>query len=76
MGLSMYVTIDRKPDIGVEIHNNACGRSVIIMRLRIVESEENEEEQQDDKYNLPHGTKVMKELLMKWANMYRIVCSE
>ena len=45
-------------------------------RLRIVKSAKNEEEQQDDRDNLPHGTKVLKELVMSWANTDRIVCAD
>ena len=47
-----------------------------MMRLRIVKSAKNEEEQQDDRDNLPHGTKFLKELVMPWANMDRIVCAD
>ena len=72
----MYVTMYRKPDNGAEIQNYARGRSVIMMRLRIVKSENNEEYQQDDRYNLPHGTKVPKELVMPWANEDRIISAD
>ena len=54
------MAIDRKPDNVAEIHNSTCGCSVIMMRLSIVNSAKNEEEQQDDRDNLPHGTKVLK----------------
>ena len=53
----MYVAMNRKSENGAEIYNDACGRSGIMMSLRIVRSAKNEEEQQDDKDNLPHGTK-------------------
>ena len=76
LGLSMYVAIDRKPDNGAEIHNSAYGRSGIMMLIRIVKSAKNEEEYQDDRDNPPHGTKVLKELVMPWANMDRIVCAD
>ena len=56
----MYVTMYRKPENGAEIQNSACGWSGIMMRLSIVKSENNEENQQDDEYNLPHGTKLLK----------------
>ena len=75
-GFPMYVTIDRNPENGAEIQNSACGRSEIIMRLRIVKYENNEEEQQDDRNNLPHGTKVLKELVMPWDNTDSIVCAD
>ena len=38
-----------------------------MMRLGILKSVNNEEEQQDDRYNIPHGAKVLKELVMPWA---------
>ena len=47
-----------------------------MMQLRIVKSLKNEEDQQDDRDNLPHGTKVLKELVMPWANTDRIVCAD
>ena len=72
----MYVSIDRKPDNGAEIQNATCVRSGIMIRIRIVKSARNEEEQQDYRYNLPHGTKVLKELAMPWADMYRVVCAD
>ena len=46
------------------------------MRIRIVKSTKNEEDQQDDRYNLPHGTKVLKKIVMIWANTDRIVCAD
>ena len=60
LGLPMYVAMYRKTENGAEIQNYACGRSVIMMRLSIVKSAKNEEEQQDDRGNLPHGKKVLK----------------
>ena len=76
LGLQMYVTMDRKTENGEEIQNAACGRSVIMMRLRIVESERNEEEQEDHEENTPHGTKVLKDLVIPWANIDRIICAD
>ena len=72
----MYVSVDRNPDNVAEIQNATCERSVIMMRLRIVKSAKNEEEHKDDKNNPPHGTKVLKELVMSWANTDRIVCAD
>ena len=72
----MYVTMDRNPENGADIHNYACGRSGIMMRLGIVKSEKNEAYQEDDRDNLPHGKKVLKELVMPWANTDRIVCAD
>ena len=40
-----------------------------MMWLRIVKSAKNEEEQKDDRENVPHGAKALKELVMPWDNM-------
>ena len=56
----IYVAMDMKLEKGAEIHNSACGRSGIMMRLRIFKSSRNEAEQEDYEDNLPHGTKVLK----------------
>ena len=58
LGLTIYVAIYRKPENGSKIHNDACGRLGIMMWLSIVKSARNEEEQEDDEDNLPHGKKV------------------
>ena len=60
----MYVAMDRKPDNGAEIHNGAYGRLGIMMRLRMVKYANNEEGQQHEEDNLPHVTKVLKELVI------------
>ena len=72
----MYVEMNRKLENGSEIQNTACGRSGIMIRLSIVKSAKNEEEQQYDEDNLPHGTKVLKEIVMPWDNAYRIICTD
>ena len=64
LGFPMYVAMDRKPYNGAEINNAAYRWSGILMPLRIVKYEKNEEEQQDDEENLPYGTKGMKELVI------------
>ena len=45
----MYVAMGKNPENGADIQNYACGRSRIMMRLRIVKSVKNEEEQQEDR---------------------------
>ena len=47
-----------------------------MMRLRIVKSAKNEKEQQYDEENIPHGTKVLKELVIPWYKTDRIFCTE
>ena len=76
LGLLIYVAMDRKPDNGADIHNDAGRRPGIMMQLVIFKSASNEEDQEDDEDNLPHGTKVLKELVMPWANTDSIVCAD
>ena len=57
MVLPLFVGINRNPENGVEIHNKECGRSGVMMWLRIVKSAKNEEEQKYKRDNLPHGIK-------------------
>ena len=46
------------------------------MCLEVVNVARNDEEQEDDEDNIPHGTKVLKELGMPWDNTDRIVFSD
>ena len=46
-----------------------------MMRLMIVKSVNNEEEKQYNIDNILHGTKVLKKLVMPWANTDWIVCA-
>ena len=43
LGFPIYVAIDRKPDNGAEVQNYVCGRSGIMMRVRILKFTKNEE---------------------------------
>ena len=72
----MYVEMDRKPENEAEIQNAACRRSGIIMHLSIFKSARNEAYKEDDEEKIPHGTKVMKELVLPWTNMDRIFCAD
>ena len=47
-----------------------------MMRLRIVKYAMDEAQKEDYEDNLPYGTKVLKELLMPWANTYSIICAD
>ena len=71
----MYVAMGRNPENGSYTQNDTCGRSGIMMWLMIVKYENNEEDQKDNKDNLSHGTKVLKELVIPWANMDKTVCA-
>ena len=75
-GLPMYVVIDRKPENGCEIQNAACGRSGVMIRLKVVKTaeEENASAVTDDDGN-NHGTNVLKFLVEPWVRMDHCVCA-
>jgi len=76
-GLPMHIAIDRKPEDGCEIQDACCGRSGIMLRLKVVKSEEDDDhEASPEDANLPHGGQVLKELVMPWAHTDRIVCAD
>jgi hypothetical protein len=73
----MYMDIDRKPENGCEIQNAACGNSGVMLRLKLVKTAEEEGAntlEEDD--GLLHGTVVLKNLVLPWANTNRIVCGD
>ena len=72
----MYVVIDRKPENGCEIQNAACGRSGVMIRLKIVKTaeEDNASVVTDDDGN-SHGTNVLKFLVEPWVRTDCCVCT-
>jgi len=73
----MYVAIYGKPENGCEIQNAACGRSGIMLRLKIFTTAT------DHKANLSaaeqgllHGTAVLQRLVAPWASSGRVVCAD
>jgi Transposase IS4 len=76
-GLPMYIAIDRKPENGCEIQNSACGRSGVMLRLKIVKSAKEElNNTHNDRIGLLHGTKVLKYLIEPWNFSDRMVCAD
>lgn len=77
-GLPMYIQIDRKPENGCEIQNSACGRSGIMMRLKLVKSASPSTESREEPSDavLTHGALVLKELVLPWARSGRIVAAD
>ena len=72
----MNVAIDRTPECGIEIQNSACGRSGMIMKLQIVKHIESEDLHMiEGPDNVPHGTRILKHLLLLWAQSGRGVCA-
>ncbi len=73
-GLPQYIAIDRKPEFGCEIQNSCCGRSGIMMRLKLVKTmEEQNTHIQPGDDGLLHGTAVLKYLVLPWARTDRIM---
>jgi hypothetical protein len=78
MGLPQYVAIDRKPENGCEIQNAADGLSGVMLRLKLVETAEAEDENvHEEEDGLLHGTKILKYLVQPWAGAGdRTVCAD
>lgn len=75
-GLPMYVAIDRKPENGCEIHNTACGRSGVMLRLRLVKTAAEEALNGERHRETLHGTMILKYLVQPWTMSDRIVCAD
>ena len=77
-GLPMYVAIDHNPDNACEIQDASCGRSKIIIRLKLVKkgTEEAVNSIAEDDNGILHGTKVILILIIPWYNSDRFVCAE
>ena len=73
----MYLVIDRKLESGCEIQSSAYGKSGVILQLKIVNYIETKDlhlvEGPDE---LPHGTSVLKYLVLPWAQTGRGVCAD
>lgn len=65
IGLPHYVSIDRKPEAGCEIHNIACGRSGIMLRLELVMAAEDKSKREFEETH-SHGSAVLMRLLETW----------
>jgi hypothetical protein len=73
----MYVAIDRKPEFGCEIQDAACGKSSVMIRIKLVktatEQEVNSVPEDDD--GVLHGTHILLDLVSTWAHTDRVVCA-
>jgi hypothetical protein len=78
-GLPQYIAIDRKPENGCKIQNAACGRSGIMLRLKLVKGADLvgvDDVNNDHENSLLHGTHVLKYLVSPWSGSHRIVCAD
>jgi hypothetical protein len=67
----VIVTIDQNQRVaGCEIQNAACGKSGVMLLLKLVKTAEKEasNHQEDLQEHLPHGAKVLKSLALPWSN--------
>ena len=78
IGLSMYIVTDRKPDNGCEIQDAACGRSKIMIRLKLFKTgtEEDVDSILEDDNGILHGKKVLLGLILPWSNSDCVVCAD
>ena len=78
IGLPMYVAIERKPENGCEIQDAACGKSGIMISLRVVKTSIEEERNSTREHDngMLHGTKILLELVDKWAHSDQVVCAD
>ena len=71
------IAIDRKPENGCEIQNSACSESGVMLRLLLVKSEEDPHlHTQENNEGLQHGTDILKDPVVPWANSERGVCAD
>ena len=70
MGLPMYIVIDQNPENGFEIQKSDCGRSGVVLRLRLVKTEEERKTEHENSGDdgLLHGTQVLNTLVYPWTN--------
>jgi hypothetical protein len=59
-GLPQYIAIDRKPENGCKIQNAACGRSGVMIHLKLVKGADlmGADDADEDENSVLHGTKV------------------
>ncbi len=69
--------MEQKPDSGCEIQNSSCGKSVVILRLKLVKTAEEEgQNTRVGENGLLHGTVILKQLVELWAFSDCIVCAD
>ena len=77
-GLPQYVAIVRKPENGCEIQQNctsACGRSGVMLCLKLVKGIDLIGEEDNDESSLLHGTQMLQTVVSPWFGLNRIVCA-
>eukprot|EP00984_Skeletonema_dohrnii_P004183 scaffold1462_cov164-Skeletonema_dohrnii-CCMP3373.AAC.1 len=81
-GLPHYVAMERKPENGCEIQNAACVDSSIMIQLKIVKGKEDEDRlessrnDEEERSELNHGTKVVLDLTKPWNTSGREIIAD
>jgi hypothetical protein len=84
-GLPMNIAMERKPNNGCEIQNSACGKSGIMMRLKLVKTADKNraaavnraaESPMLEPESILHGAAVLMELVLPLIHTDRIVCAD
>ena len=74
----MYIAIERKPDNGCQVQDTACGRSKIMVRLKLAKTstEEVADSIAEDNQGHLHSREVLLSLILPRANSDRVVCAD
>ena len=68
--------MDRKPENGCEIQDACDGRSRVMIQLKLVKGQADNDRMSTEDPGGLHGTRVMKQLVGPWANSGRVVCAD
>jgi Transposase IS4 len=75
-GLPMFISMERKPEDGCEIQNSSCGRTGIMLRLKLVKTSAQRDEDHEDQAHLNHGTQIILNLTQPWQASDRVVMAD
>jgi hypothetical protein len=76
-GIPQYIaTINRKPENRGEIQDASCGKSGIMLQLKLVKGADADRESHESKEETLHGAKVLYDLVSPWRNSHWIVCAD
>ena len=75
--LPSYIAIDQKAKNGCEIQNVVCGKSGVMIRLSVINNEEDSDIRTMEKPDsLVHGTSILKYLIFLQTQSNRDVCTD
>ena len=77
IGITMYISIDSKPENGCKIQSSACGKSGVILCLLIVKSTEDSDlHTLENDEGIAHETSIFKYICLPWDNTRCGVCAD